>query len=67
MLDRRRPSGIEVEYWVVINNCKENKSFSIDVVIIDPMADHHSAKFMSDGVGTAATKYEDRKQKFIGT
>ena len=63
LLDGRRPGDVEVEDWVVINNWRENKSLSIDVAIIDPTADHHSAKLRSDGVGAAATKYEDRKRK----
>ena len=63
LLDRRRPGDVEVEDWVVISNWKENTSLTIDVAIIDPTADSHSARLRKEGVGAAATKYEDRKRK----
>ena len=43
LLDRRRPGDVEVEDWVVVDNWKSNRSLSIDVAIIDPLGDDHSA------------------------
>ena len=63
LLDRRRPGDVEVEDWVVVDNWKSNRSLSIDVAIIDPLGDNHSASLRSDGVGAAAAKYENRKRK----
>ena len=63
LLDRRRPSDVEVEDWVIISNWSENKSLSIDVAIIDPTGDSHSEILRRDGVGAAASKYEARKRK----
>ena len=63
LLDRRRPGDVEVEDWLVVDNWKDNTSLSIDVAIIDPLGDNHSATLRSYGVGGAATKYEDRKRK----
>ena len=63
LLDKRRPADVEVQDWVVVRNWVERTSLSIDVAIIDPTGDSHSAILGRDGVGAAATKYEKRKQK----
>ena len=63
LLDRRRPADVEVEDWVTIGNWKENRALSIDVAIIDPTGESYSGILRRDGVGAAASKYEDRKRK----
>ena len=63
LLDKRRPADVEVKDWVVINNWNENTSLSIDIAIIDSTGDSHSAILRRDGVGAAATRYENRKRK----
>ena len=63
LLDKRWPGDVEVEDWVLINNWGENKSLSVDVAIIDPTGESHAAILRRDGVGAAASKYEDRKRK----
>ena len=63
LLDRRRPGDVEVSNWVLINNWKDNASLTIDVAIIDATGDSHSDSLRSNGVGAAATKYQDRKRK----
>ena len=62
LLDRRRPADVHVKEWLVVSNWKENTSLSIDVAIIDPTGGSHSHILKLDGVGAAATKYEDRKR-----
>ena len=49
--DKRRPADVEVDDWLVINNWTGSKSLSIDVAIIDPIGDSHSATLRRDGVG----------------
>ena len=63
LLDKRRPADVEVKDWVDINNWNENTSLSIDIAIIDSTGDSHSAILKRDGVGAAATRYENRKRK----
>ena len=60
--DKRRPADVEVDDWLVINDWSHNTSLSIDVAIIDPLGDSHSATLKRDGVGAAAIKYENRKR-----
>ena len=59
--DKRRPGDVEVDDWLVINDWSRNTSLSIDVAIIDPLGDSHSATLKRDGVGAAATKYESQQ------
>ena len=47
----------------MVNNWNDNTSLSIDVAIIDPTGDSHAGALRRDGVGAAATKYEDKKRK----
>ena len=61
--DKRRPADVEVDDWLVITDWTDSTSLSIDVAIIDPLGDSHSAILKRDGVGAAATKYENRKRK----
>ena len=61
--DKRRPADVEVTDWLVVNDWMDNKSLSIDVAIIDPIADTHSSTLRYNGVGAAATEYENVKRK----
>ena len=60
--DKRRPADVQVADWLVVNDWTDSKSLSIDVAIIDPMADSHSATLRCNGVGAAATEYETVKR-----
>ena len=55
-----------MEDWVSVSKWKEKASLSIDVAIIDPTGDAHSGILRRDGVGAAASKYENRKRKKYG-
>ena len=63
LLDKRRPGDVEVKDWVIVSNWENNTSLSIDVAIVDSTGDSYSEKIRSDGVGAAATWYENRKRK----
>ena len=51
LLDKRRPGDVAVENWVVIGNWREDTSLLVDVAIIDPTGDSHSALLRRDGAG----------------
>ena len=61
--DRRRPGDVEVKDWVEVSSWGGNTSLAIDLAIIDPTGESHSGVLRRDGVGAAATKYEERKRK----
>ena len=63
--------GANLDLWRRLTNFIRSQkkvfrtlSLSIDVAIIDPTGDSHSGILERDGVGAAATKYEDRKRRY---
>ena len=63
LLDKRRPADVEVQDWVVIRIRVFNTSLALHIAIIESTAESHSSILRRDGVGAAATRYENRKRK----
>ena len=61
--NNRRPADVEIENWVTVSNWSDKKSLCVDIAIIDPLGDFHSGTLQRDGVGAAASEYENRKRR----